>query len=135
MQANADTTPPSAVALPHQFVRLAQAVAGAAVIIACLEAGIFIQRDLGVPVPGNVIGMILLLFLLQTKVVADAWVSGPCTVLLLLLPAMFVPIYVVPLSDPAFWSRHGTTLLPAAVIGVAITLAVTAWLANWMLRQ
>lgn len=135
MQANADTTPASTVALPHQFVRLAHAVAGAAVIIGCLEAGIFIQRNLGVPVPGNVIGMILLLFLLQTKVVADAWVSGPCTLLLLLLPAMFVPIYVVPLSDPAFWSRHGTTLVPAAVIGGAITLAVTAWLANWMLRR
>ena len=135
MQANADTRPASVVTLPGQFIRLAHAVAGAAVIIACLEAGIFLQRDLGVPIPGNVIGMILMLFLLQTKVVADAWISGPCTSLLLLLPAMFVPLYVVPLSDPAFWSRYGMTLLPAAVIGAAITLAVTAWLASRMLRR
>ncbi len=113
---------------------LAHSGAGLAVIVACLEGGIVLQQRLSLPVPGNVLGMVLLLGLLQAGIVPDAWVRGPCTWLLLLLPALFVPIYVMPVSDPVFWSRYGKTLVPVAIAAFALTLGVTGWVAHRMRR-
>jgi len=118
----------------RQAMFLVHACLGVAVIVACLEAGIELQQYLRIPVPGSVLGMVLLLVLLQTEVVPDAWVQGPCAWLLLVLPALFVPIYAVALSDPAFWRHYGQVLLPAALVGVAVTLTVTGWLA-WRVRR
>ena len=115
--------------------KAARAAAGAGVIIACLFLGNFIQRALEVPAPGSVLGMTVLLVLLQTKMVPDEWIQLPCSWLLLLLPACFVPIYVVSLSDPAFWRQDCIILFPAAVIGAAITLIAAAGLAWWMRHQ
>jgi holin-like protein len=132
--AKADSGAMAFGAARRQIIRVVHTVAGIAAIVACLEGGILIQQYLRIPVPGSVLGMVLLLVLLQTKLVPDAWIRGPCTALLLLLPALFVPLYVVPLSDPAFWRHYSMTLLPAAVIGVAVTLCLTGYFARRMRR-
>ena len=108
--------------------------AGASVIILCLYSGNFLQRALHVPAPGSVLGMAVLLMLLQGKVVPDSWVRTPCTWLLLLLPACFVPIYVTSLSASTFWKQDCLTLLPAAIGGALMTLSVAGWLA-WKTRK
>jgi len=108
---------------------------GCAVIIACLQFGTVIQHRLGLPVPGNVIGMVLLLVMLQIKLVPDDWIRLPCSGLLLLLPALFVPIYVVALCNPLLWHDHTTILVPAALLGVAATLLAAGWIAMRMRVQ
>jgi holin-like protein len=133
--ADADRGTVSVVLTLSPITRVIHATIGITAIIACLEGGICIQQHLRISVPGSVLGMVLLLVLLQCELVSDDWIRDPCTWLLLLLPALFVPIYVVPLSDPAFWRCYGTTLLPAAVVGVAVTLCITGYVVGRMRPQ
>jgi holin-like protein len=115
--------------------RAALDVAGFGVVAVCLEAGSAIQQIVGVPVPGSVAGMGLLLALLWTGIIPEEWLSRISTWLLLLLPALFVPLYVVPLADATFWADSCAMFLPATVAGAAITLSVVSWLADRMVRR
>jgi holin-like protein len=127
--------PAKAAASIPAWRRLLAGLAGLAVIIACLEAGIATQRMLGMPIPGSVLGMGLLLVFLWTGAVPEGLLSWASGWLLLLLPALFVPIYVVPLADPHFWARCSEVFLPTAIVGAAITLSVVGWLARRMVRR
>jgi holin-like protein len=115
--------------------RLALDLAGFGVIVLCLEAGEASHRGLGIPIPGNVAGMALLLVLLKTGMVTERLLSRAAGWLLLLLPALFVPLYVVPLADLNFWARYSKTFLPAAIGGAAITISLVGLLAYRIIRR
>lgn len=63
---------------------------GFVIIIAFLLAGEVVQR-LGVPIPGNVIGMVLLALALKLRVVREAWIEGAVSALIDNLSLLFVP--------------------------------------------
>ncbi|MGA3005999.1 MAG: CidA/LrgA family protein [Acetobacteraceae bacterium] len=115
--------------------RAALDLAGAGVVAVCLEAGVAVQKALAIPVPGSVVGMVLLLALLWTGAVPEQWLTRVSSWLRLLLPALFVPLYAVPLASPGFWTDFGARFLPAAVAGAAIMLTVAGWLAGRMVRS
>ena len=110
--------------------RLTRDLAGLGTVVACLQGGIFVQRSLSIPVPGSVIGMSLLLVLLYTGLVSEALLSKASSYLLLLLPALFVPIYAVPLAGRWFWTLYSPVFVPVAIAGAALTLSVAGWLAH-----
>ena len=115
--------------------RLGRGVPGAMVILLCFGAGSLLQRVLTVPIPAGVLGMFLLLLLLATGVLPEGLVSGPAMRLLTLLPAVFVALYTAALADPAFLTRYGYSLVPAAILGSVLTLVMTALVARWMVRS
>ena len=108
--------------------------AGAIAIIICLEIGNQLQQAVDIPIPGSVIGMGMLLLLLGMGFLKEEWLIRASGWLLLLLPALFVPLYVVPLADPKFWFRFSETFLPAAAIGAAATLSIVGLIARRMTR-
>lgn len=110
-------------------------LSGLAVIVGCLEAGIAIQGGLNAPIPGSVLGMLLLLLLLGTGVVRQELVVRASGWLLSLLPALFVPLYVLCFADPQFWAGHGAAFLPAAAVAAAVTLMAIGGLAIWGARR
>jgi holin-like protein len=105
------------------------------VIILCLEVGVAAHRGLGIPVPGSVVGMALLLLLLKMGVVTERLLARVTGGLLLLLPAFFVPLYVVPLADLNFWIRYSEIFLPAAIVGAAMTMSLVGWIAYRIVRR
>lgn len=115
--------------------RLLSDVAGMLTIVACLEAGIAIQSALAIPVPGSILGMVVLLAMLCTGVIREGLLTRASGLLLFLLPALFVPIYVRPLADPQFWVRYGALFVPAAVIGASTTLLLVAYVVVRVVRR
>jgi putative effector of murein hydrolase LrgA (UPF0299 family) len=108
--------------------------AGAIAIMMCLEIGNQLHQAVDIPIPGSVIGMGVLLLLLGTGFLKEEWLKRASGWLLLLLPALFVPLYVVPLADPKFRFRFSETYLPAAAIGAAATLSIVGLIARRMTR-
>lgn len=62
-----------------------------AVIFAICIAGEFLYRIVGIPIPGNIIGMIILLLLLCTKILKPEQISGVSSFFLNHLALFFLP--------------------------------------------
>jgi holin-like protein len=103
-------------------------------IFSCQLAGEAGARLLGLPVPGPVIGMVLLFAGLQARrawrpeavVVAELPVGIVAAFLLGHLSLLFVPAGVGIISHIPTLLTHGLGLVAALVVSTALSLAVTA---------
>jgi putative effector of murein hydrolase LrgA (UPF0299 family) len=115
-------------------------------LLGCQLAGDAAARAAGLPLPGPVIGMVLLfaLLLLRERVQphappADRTALGLVAAWLLAnLSVLFVPAGTGVVQQGAVLLRYGPGLLVALVVSTLLTLAVTGWVfalvASWVRR-
>ena len=108
---------------------------GLALIVSSFIAGAWIADYFRLPIPGGVMGMIIMLSLLRFSVIPVEFVRRASAGLLYLLPVFFVPLYVEPFSDLTFWGRYGPSLLPLVIIGAAAMLFLAHLFASRLLRR
>lgn len=95
-------------------------------------AGEVLVHLAGLPVPGPVVGMLLLFLTLALRGSAPAWLRDSCQALLSHLSLLFVPAGV---GVMLHFKRLGAEWLPIAVALVAstvITIGVTALVMRWL---
>ena len=97
-----------------------------ALLLVCQLAGEVIHRLTGLPLPGSVIGMVLLLAWLAfvpkerlTLTQVTGWLTAHLSI-------MFVPAAVGVMEEGAILSRYGLGIVVAVVVSTLLTLAVTA---------
>ncbi|HUH10565.1 MAG TPA: CidA/LrgA family protein [Brevundimonas sp.] len=97
-----------------------------ALLLVCQLVGEVIHRLTGLPLPGAVIGMVLLLAWLAfvprerlTLTQVTGWLTAHLSI-------MFVPAAVGLMEEGAILSRYGLGILVAVVVSTLLTLAVTA---------
>ena len=97
-----------------------------ALLLVCQLAGEAVHRLTGLPLPGSVIGMVLLLAWLAfvprerlTLTQVTGWLTAHLSI-------MFVPAAVGVMEEGAILSRYGLGILVAVVVSTLLTLAVTA---------
>jgi holin-like protein len=103
-------------------------------IFTCQLAGETVARFLGLPIPGPVIGMVLLFIGLQLRrmwqpeaaSVTDIPVSIVAAFLLGHLSLLFVPAGVGIVSHIPTLTAHGMGLIVALIVSTLLSLAVTA---------
>ncbi len=87
------------------------------------RVGAYIQDVFSIPVPGSIIGMILLLLLLMTGFLKDKYLQDGAYVLLLYLPLFFVPATVGVMDHFGFLSSiDGLIMLFALLVGTILVL-------------
>ena len=111
------------------------ALPGFAILVACLEVGEGLKAKLGLILPGNILGLFLLLALLLARVVPLRWVESAARLLLWLLPLLFVPVFVPTLRDRELWLVQGRSLAGAVVLGTVLLWAVVGHLSQWVLGR
>ena len=94
-------------------------------LLLCQTAGELLVRALGLPLPGPVMGMLLLVALLAWPG-ARGPVGQASEALLQHLSLLFVPVGVGVMVHLALIARHGLGMLLALVLSTWIGLAVTA---------
>jgi holin-like protein len=115
--------------------RAVRDLVGLGVIVLCLTAGSAAAQWSRSAISGNVLGLIVLLLLLWLRIVPTTLVRGASSALLSVLPILFVPLYVQPLSDKAFWLQYGPTLLPVVAVGCAATIVLARAVAVAMAKR
>ena len=97
-----------------------------ALLLVCQLAGEVIHRLTGLPLPGSVIGMVLLLAWLAfvpgerlTLTQVTGWLTAHLSI-------MFVPAAVGVMEEGAILSRHGLGIVVAVAVSTLLTLTVTA---------
>ncbi len=97
-----------------------------ALLLVCQLGGEVIHRLTGLPLPGSVIGMVLLLAWLAlvprerlTLTQVIGWLTAHLSI-------MFVPAAVGVMEEGAILSRYGVGIVVAVAVSTLLTLAVTA---------
>src|SRR5690606_14153118 len=97
-----------------------------ALLLVCQLVGEAVHRLTGLPLPGSVIGMVLLLAWLAlvprerlTLTQVTGWLTAHLSI-------MFVPAAVGVMEEGAILSRYGLGIVVAVVVSTLLTLAVTA---------
>lgn len=103
-------------------------------LFVCEFLGDGLCRLMGLPLPGSVLGMLVLLAWLallprerQTLTQVTSWLTAHLSV-------MFVPAAVGLIAQGAVLSRYGLGLAVATALSVLLTLVVTALVFQWTLR-
>ena len=78
----------------------------------------FVVAYLQLPIPGNIVGLVLLFVFLSVGVVKQRWVSGGAALLTRHLAFFFIPITVGLMGLMDVFAAHG--------VGIALTLVVSA---------
>jgi holin-like protein len=107
---------------------------GLAVLLVLQAIGEALAHALALPLPGPVIGMILLIPALQVPRLREP-VKAAAEALLGHLSLLFIPIGVGVITHLDMISRYGIRLLVVIVISTWIGMAVTALLLKFLLNR
>ncbi|MCD8501209.1 MAG: CidA/LrgA family protein [Bacillaceae bacterium] len=98
------------------------------------EIGYWIVEALKLPIPGNVLGMVLLFTLLATGVISLKWVEQASSALIKHLAFFFIPIAVGLMNfGPLFannWLSLTVVIIGSTAVGLYVTGGVSQYLAN-----
>lgn len=95
------------------------------IILICLIAGEFISRFFNIPIPGNVLGMIILLIALISGIVKLEKVEGAASTLIKNLPLFFVPAGVGIMAYFNIVSKYAAAIMIATFLSTLLVLLVT----------
>lgn len=106
-----------------------------AVIFAICIAGEVLHRIVGVPLPGNIIGMVLLLILLCTKIIKPEHISGVSGFFLKYLALFFLPpsIAIMTVGDDVL--SKWPLLLFLCITFTVITIAIGGRVTQFLVRR
>jgi holin-like protein len=102
--------------------------------MACLSGGELISELLHIPIPGNVIGMIILFVLLLTGIVKLEDVDRAAGSLIGSLSLFFVPVGVGIMMYFDLLSEYALAIFAATVLSTMLVLAVTGGVTQGIIR-
>lgn len=110
-------------------------IRGIIVLLAFYGAGVLLAKWLHIPLPGNIIGMLMLTLALTTGVVKLDWVEQASELLIRHMMLFFVPILVGVASYLGIIADNPIGLLLAMVLGTACVMVVTGRVIQWYLDR
>jgi len=91
------------------------------------EAGYWFVETLQLPLPGNVMGMLLLFALLATKTIPLRWIEQASGLLIKHLAFFFIPIAVGLMNFGDLFLQNGVAFIIAIIGSVAIGMLITGF--------
>lgn len=89
------------------------------------EFGYFLVHITNLPLPGNVLGMVILLLLLSTGIVKLNWVEAGSNFLIKYLAFFFIPISVGLINFGPLFLKSGLVIISVLVLSAIIGLIIT----------
>ena len=103
---------------------------GFALLLLFQFVGELVGRVFDLPIPGNVLGMGLLLVALSAKVVDVAWLEEAAELLLANMALFFVPAGVGVMVYTGLIARQWLPITVATIVSTFVVMLVTGWLAQ-----
>jgi len=110
-------------------------IRGMAILLIMQFLGEIISRGLSIPIPGNVLGMGLLLLALCFGMVRLDWVQEAADLLLSHLALFFVPAGVGVMVYFGLIQKEWLPIVVATVVSTFAVMAVTAWTQSLVSRK
>ena len=110
-------------------------IAAITLLLTCQLAGEALNRLTGLPLPGPVIGMFLLLGWLKLRPREHVALKAVAGWLIAHFAILFVPATMGIIDQGPALSAHGAAILVACVVSTLLTIAVTAFTFQWVARR
>ena len=111
-----------------------KSLTGLAILLALQSLGELLSKGFGLPFPGPVVGMLLLIGLLQWRLVREP-VAACAQYLLSHLSLLFIPVGVGVMTHLDLVARYGVRILLAVLLSTVLGLAATALTLHWLVRS
>lgn len=108
---------------------------GLVILLACWLAGQTLVTLTGIPLPGNVAGMLILLVVSLARRSVEKRTAETSTHLLSHMGLLFVPAGVGLIEHGDLLASQGLAMFVVLGLSVIITLAVTALTLSWLLGR
>lgn len=105
------------------------------VLYAFYMAGEWLRGTFHLPLPGSIIGFLLLFSALLLKVYPLQWIESGARFLLAFLSLYFIPATVGVMQYGDIFTGKGLLLIVIAIFSTLLTLAVSALLSQWTAQQ
>lgn len=109
-----------------------KSVLGFALLTAFFLVGDLLHR-VGVPIPGGVLGLLLLYLALQSKLIKMQWIDRTAGFLLKHMVLLFVPLTVGLMEMWPILSQHIVAIAASLVVSWAAVIVTTGLLGQWLL--
>ncbi|ASN04649.1 CidA/LrgA family protein [Virgibacillus necropolis] len=93
-----------------------------AVLYAISFIGEVLHDYLHIPLPGSIIGLLLLLVGLSLKIIPAKWIENGAGFILAYLPIFFIPATVGVMNYPSLFSWSGVVLIAVVVCSTIVTM-------------
>jgi holin-like protein len=107
-------------------------IRGFAILLSCQLLGELVVRAGDWPVPGNVLGMVVLLLALLLEVVKLEWVTEAAELLLTHMALLFIPVGVAVMLYFELIGREWLPILAATLLSTFVVIAVTGLVTTWL---
>lgn len=108
---------------------------GFAILLAFHLLGLLIQKATSMPLPANVIGLILFTSCLFLKIVKIEWVEESARFLLKHMLLFFAPFVVGTMVYFSEIRESALAIIGGLLLSTLLSLAVTGWLTEWLERR
>lgn len=110
-------------------------MAGFAILLSYNLLGLFLEHYLHIPLPGNVIGLILFTLSLFLRIIKLEWVESSAQFLLSHLSIFFAPIIVGTIAILPLIRQSALSFVVSIVASTLITLLITGWVTGRLMRK
>lgn len=97
--------------------------------------GSWIQSTFTLPIPGSIIGMILLFIFLLTNVIHEKWVKEGANWMVSHLVLFIIPATVGIMNFFSFFKGKGLLLILIVLVSTAMVLISTGFSTQWIIRR
>jgi holin-like protein len=100
--------------------------------------GDYVQTLFHLPIPGSIVGLLLLFVLLLCKVIPVHWIENGSNTILSYLPLFFIPATAGIVNHLDIFNGRGLLLILVLIVSSVLTIGAAAhssqWLAGWDVR-
>jgi holin-like protein len=122
-------------AMAARIRKLALITLAIAALLLISEASHAFVRALQLPLPGNLVGMLMLFVLLTAGVIRLQWIEAGASLLVRHLAFFFIPIAVGLMAFGNLFVRHGVAIVVALIVSAAIGICVAGFVSQVLTRQ
>ncbi|KXH82100.1 hypothetical protein AU377_06815 [Sporosarcina sp. HYO08] len=97
--------------------------------------GNWLQNLLHLPLPGSIIGLILVWLCLMLKVFPLRWIESGALFFLSYLPLFYIPAAIGIMNYGQVFIGKGVLLVIIAIFSTFLTMWLSAWTSQWIARQ
>ncbi|MYL54857.1 CidA/LrgA family holin-like protein [Pontibacillus yanchengensis] len=97
--------------------------------------GMWIQKAVGLFIPGSIIGMMLLFIALLTNVIKVTWIEKGSALLITHLPFLFIPVTVGVIQYLDLLTGKGLLLPVIVLVSTLLVAVLSGALSQFLVRQ